>query len=61
VELSVKDLFSSPTIAQMAEAIERVLLAESDSSPFYDLLEHFGGMDEGEARRLLSNSNQSVR
>ncbi len=53
VEVNVRDLFTAPTIAQLATQIDESLLKRLDSTDIDDVLMLLDGMDDDEAERML--------
>jgi hypothetical protein len=56
VEVPLRALFQTPTIAALAEHVEKAILAQSDHIELDEMLDLLESINEDEAVRLLNDS-----
>ncbi len=55
IKLSVRDLFTAPTIRGVAQLVEDAILAHTDDADLECMLALVEGMDEAQAQHILTN------
>ncbi len=60
VSLSIRDLFTAPTVAGMANLIEEALLSQADLDKVDELLDAIEHLDESDVERILTRENEKL-
>ncbi|MGA9773061.1 MAG: amino acid adenylation domain-containing protein [Blastocatellia bacterium] len=58
IELPVMSLFQSPTVAGLAQEIERTLIGQADSEDFADALQEIADLSDEEIEKLLASEGE---
>ena len=56
VEITVRELFTAPTIELLATYVDELLLARADASDLDEMLALIDGMDDAEVEHMLSQN-----